>query len=398
MSCASLPPGWLKKRLGDCCDIVSGGTPSRDRSEYWDGDIAWVTPKDISDLDDPIFTNPPERITELGLRKSSAALLPKGAILLSSRAPIGLVAIAGRPMATNQGFKSLVPRPGLDGNFLYHAIKRMVPEIAARGNGATFKEVSKAVLSEIELAYPQDIRRQKQIAKILDKADGVGRKRNRLLTISDTLLHSAFLDLFGDPVTNPKRLLTLPLVEVAKFVSGGTPSKSRKEFWEGEFPWVSPKDMKRVVIDDAQDHLSESAFSETNLKKIAPNTVLIVVRGMILAHTVPIGITTREVAINQDMKAVLFHKKVNPYFGLWCLKVQHRNLLSKIDTAAHGTKRFDMDRLERVPILVPGPAEQAHFAALVERFSMCHSNLEKAVGIDETFRESLIQRAFRGEL
>jgi len=301
-------------------------------------------------------------------------------------------------MATNQGFKSLVPGPGLDGAFLYHAIKRMVPVIAERGNGATFKEVSKSVLSDIELVYPEDIKRQQRIADILDKADSVRRKRNQLIRIADTFLHSAFLDLFGDPVINPKGLPVSTLTKVAKFVSGATPSKSRKDLWKGSFPWVSPKDMKRVVIDDAQDHLSEAAFAETNLKKIAPNTVLIVVRGMILAHTVPIGITAREIAINQDIKAVVFQKKVAPPFGLWCLKVHHRNLLSKIDTAAHGTKRFDMSRLGEVKVVLPTPREQKHFTSLVDRFSLCHAKLEAAMAIEESFRESLTQRAFRGEL
>src|SRR5260370_3754551 len=101
MSHTPLPTGWLSAKLGDCCVIIDGGTPKRDNPEFWGGTIPWVTPKDISDMDDPVFMEPPERITELGFLKSSAALLPKGAILFSSRAPIGLVAIAGQPMATN---------------------------------------------------------------------------------------------------------------------------------------------------------------------------------------------------------------------------------------------------------------------------------------------------------
>src|SRR5262249_46933829 len=142
----SIPSGWLRKPLGTCCTIVSGGTPRRERPEYWNGTIPWVTPKDISNIDEPVFLEPPEKITELGLRNSAATILPRGAILFSSRAPIGLVAIAGIPMATNQGFKSLVPNTRLDSKFLYYAIKRMVPLIAAKGNGATFKEVSKSMM------------------------------------------------------------------------------------------------------------------------------------------------------------------------------------------------------------------------------------------------------------
>ena len=103
--------------------------------------------------------------------------------------------------------------------------------------------------------------------------------------------------------------------------------------------------MKQTVISDAQDRISEAVFEETSLKRIPVHTILIVVRGMILAHTVPLAITEREVAINQDIKGIIFIREVDPMFGLWCLRVQHKHLLSKVDTAAHGTKRLDMRRL-----------------------------------------------------
>lgn len=163
------PMNWKTKKLGECCKIVSGGTPKREVPEYWNGGIPWVTPKDISALDQPDFFDPPETISELGLKKSSAVLLPVGTVLMSSRAPIGLLAIAGRPMATNQGFKSLVAGPELDSRFLYYAVRRMVPEIQKRGSGATFKEVSKSVVAEIPISFPISIDEQKRIAEALDK-------------------------------------------------------------------------------------------------------------------------------------------------------------------------------------------------------------------------------------
>ena len=151
---AMAPFDWRIASLGKCCEVVSGGTPKRDVPEYWGGNIPWATPKDISGLDQPDFSEPPECITELGLTKSSAKLLPAGSVLMSSRAPIGLLAVAAKPMATNQGFKSLIPGPEIDSRFLYYALKRMVPYIQERGSGATFKEVSKSVVSEMSIAFP----------------------------------------------------------------------------------------------------------------------------------------------------------------------------------------------------------------------------------------------------
>lgn len=100
---------WPKVALGECCTVVSGATPRTGVAEYWDGSIPWVTPKDLSSIDGADFGSPARYITEPGLRSCAAQLLPAGAVLLSSRAPIGHVAITTVPMATNQGFKSLIP-------------------------------------------------------------------------------------------------------------------------------------------------------------------------------------------------------------------------------------------------------------------------------------------------
>jgi type I restriction enzyme S subunit len=110
--------------LGECCRIVSGSTPKRNKAEYWDGDIPWVTPKDLSKLDSPILKDAPEKITQAGYTSCSTTLMPEGSILFSSRAPIGHVAIAGRAMCTNQGFKSLVPGDKVHSPYLYWCMRQ----------------------------------------------------------------------------------------------------------------------------------------------------------------------------------------------------------------------------------------------------------------------------------
>ena len=127
---------WPLVKLGNCAEVVSGGTPKRDESAYWDGDIYWVTPKDLSKRSDIYLSKTPEKITELGLRKSSANLLPVGTVLFSSRAPIGHVAITKTEMCSNQGFKSLVPKEGLDSLYLYFCLKFYKTAIENLGNGA----------------------------------------------------------------------------------------------------------------------------------------------------------------------------------------------------------------------------------------------------------------------
>jgi type I restriction enzyme S subunit len=196
--------GWPTVRIEDCAEIVSGATPSTSESAYWDGDVCWATPKDLSELEGAYISDTPRKITRSGLQSCAATVLPPESVLFSSRAPIGHVAINTVPMATNQGFKSFVPnRERVHAKFLYHWLRRNRPYLESLGNGATFKEVSKAVVARIEIPLPP-LPEQRRIAEILDKADALRAKRRAALAQLDTLTQSIFLDMFGDPATNPK--------------------------------------------------------------------------------------------------------------------------------------------------------------------------------------------------
>ncbi|MES1953779.1 restriction modification system DNA specificity subunit [Salinisphaera hydrothermalis EPR70] len=207
-------------RLADCCSIVSGGTPKSSEASYWNGDILWVTPKDLTELESKYISSTPRTITESGYAKSSANMLPAQSVLFSSRAPIGHVAINTVPMCTNQGFKSLVPDRGqIIPDYLYHWLRANKAQLQALGNGATFKEVSKTVISRVEIPLPP-LEEQRRIAAILDKADALRAKRREAIAKLDQLLQSVFLEMFGDPVTNPKGWGTRSLPEIADFLTG----------------------------------------------------------------------------------------------------------------------------------------------------------------------------------
>jgi type I restriction enzyme, S subunit len=191
--------------LGDCCRIVSGSTPDTGVSAYWGGDIYWATPKDLSELLSAYIENTPRKLTKAGLDSCSAVALPVGSVLFSSRAPIGHVAINTVPMCTNQGFKSFVPNAKKVFNkYLYYWLKANKEQLQNLGNGATFKEVSKATLSAVQIFLPS-LDEQRRLAAILDKADALLEKRRQAINKLDTLLQSIFLDMFGDPLRNPKR-------------------------------------------------------------------------------------------------------------------------------------------------------------------------------------------------
>jgi len=239
---------------------------------------------------------------------------------------------------------------------------------------------------------------QKRIAATLDKVDAIRRKRQQAIQLADGFLRAVFLDMFGDPVTNPKGWETERLEGLVKVVSGATPSKSNDAYWIGDFPWVSPKDMKSVEIGSSIDHINQVVFERENLKKLPVGSVLIVVRGMILAHTVPVGITTAEVAINQDIKAFISSGGVLPEFLLWFLLSQHVNLLSKVTTAAHGTKRFDMADLLNLPVFVPDIEVQRKFVSIARSYKATLDELDWSHKDALELFNSLGQRAFAGQL
>ena len=242
------------------------------------------------------------------------------------------------------------------------------------------------------------IEEQKRIAAILDEADALRVKRRESVAQLDALLQSTFLDMFGDPVTNPMGWECMPFNKIGRFLSGSTPSKERTDYWGGLIPWVSPKDMKVTRINDAIDHVTDLAFEETNLKVVEPRCVLIVVRGMILAHSFPVAVNQVPVAINQDMKAIVPLTKVNVLFLLECISLLKRQILSEVSTAGHGTKRLDSEAMKKILVPLPPLSLQRRFASIVEAAERQKARLRAHLDELDALFSSLQSRAFNGEL
>ena len=160
-----------KVKLSELGEIVGGSTPAIKNIENYDGNISWITPKDLANYN-KIFIESGERsITEKGLKSSSTKMLPKNSVLFTSRAPIGYIAIAEKELCTNQGFKSIIPNNNVNYIFLYYLLKYNKEYIASFGSGTTFKEVSGTVMKNIEVNIPDTIEEQKKIANILYSID-----------------------------------------------------------------------------------------------------------------------------------------------------------------------------------------------------------------------------------
>ena len=396
------PDNWQYLSIKECCSVVSGSTPKRNRPEYWDGKIDWVTPKDLSNLNIPVLKEAPEKITELGYKSCSTTLLPEGSILFSSRAPIGLIAIAGKEMCTNQGFKSLVPNASIDSAYLYWCIRNFTPQLSAQGSGTTFKELSKTIVEKFKIPFPP-LEEQKRIAAILDKADAIRRKRKEAIALTEELLRSTFLDMFGDPVTNPKswekryldefsliqsgiakgkkvvdasKAISIPYIRVANVQDGYLNLSEIKELE------ILQKDIGRYLLQDGDlllteggdpDKLGRGAIWHGQIERCIHQNHIFAVR------------PRQNIAEPEYLSALVGSDYGKRYF-----------LRAAKQTT--GIATINKTQLKRFSAILPPIAIQRKYTQFVQSLNSTMKSYSEIQDYTETLFNSLLQKAFRAEL
>ena len=206
--------GWTYKKLGEVCEVVSGSTPKTNVPEYWGNGHYWVTPAEITDS--TVYIDKTERqITDEALAKTNLQLMPVGTVLLSSRAPIGKVAITNVEMYCNQGFKNCICSDNLYNKYLFYFFKLKKDYLNSLGRGATFKEISKSIVEGISIPIPP-LPAQQSIVSELDKINELIALKKSQLKDLDTLAQSIFYEMFGDPVTNEKGWEVKKLSDLSK--------------------------------------------------------------------------------------------------------------------------------------------------------------------------------------
>lgn len=190
---------WEEKKLGEVAEIINGGTPKTSITEYWNGEIYWITPADLGKLTKPTVDDTSRKITKMGLEKSSAKLFPENSVILSTRAPIGHLAINKVPMSTNQGCRGIVPNQKLNTWFLYYFLKNNVKLLNSLGTGTTFKELSTRALAGITIPLPPLVEQQTIVHKLdtlrieTQKLESIYQKKILLLEeLKKSILQKAF--------------------------------------------------------------------------------------------------------------------------------------------------------------------------------------------------------------
>ena len=188
----TIPDGWQRVRLGDVAEVIGGSTPSRGEPQFWEGNIPWIVPSELTTLTSRYLSASKEFITAEGMKSAGLKLIPTGSVLLTSRATVGVTAINDVPLATNQGFQNLIVKSGADALWLYYCVSRQRAELERRASGSTFLEVSRDSVRSLPILLPP-LSEQRAIAAVLDSIDDAIEGAEAVIAategLRDALLH-----------------------------------------------------------------------------------------------------------------------------------------------------------------------------------------------------------------
>ena len=348
-------------KLGDICKIVSGGTPKTNIKEYWDGDKKWITPAELND-NSYIIADSVRKLTEFGVLKTGLTPFPEGTVILSSRAPIGKVAIASCEMYCNQGFKNFICTDKIYNKYLYWFLRSKTAYLNSLGRGATFKEISKQIVSDIEIDVPE-LSEQRQIVARLEKIAEIAELRKNEIHEIDNLIKSRFVEMFGG--IHDSTLYPYATIEsFTSVMSGGTPDRGIPEYWqEGNIRWVKTTELQNCVITDTEEKITQLGMDNSSTKLIPADSVLIAMYGQGKTRGMT-GYIAVECATNQACACILPSKTINQKY-LWQYMILSYDKLR--DMAKGGNQpNLNTGIIKKYPVLMPPIALQEWFATFVQ--------------------------------
>ena len=260
------------RKLGEVCQVLTGGTPSRTKLEYFGGGIPWVK---ITDMLQGKVVSTDESLTTAGIENSSAKLMPSGTVLISIFATIGRTAVLGIEAATNQAIAGVVPKDNaqLDSQYLRYFLDSQHGELNRVARGVAQPNINQGILKDLDVPLPPIVE-QRRIVDILSRAEGIMRLRREAEKKAAELIPALFLDMFGDPATNPKGWPILPLCEVSEVISGATKGRHLAADEAIELPYMRVGNVKDGHLDLTEIKTIEIKRSEIGRLKLEPGDLL----------------------------------------------------------------------------------------------------------------------------
>ena len=384
-------------RLENICDIKSGGTPSRNEKDNYGGLIPWAKISDIEASNGNLFTTE-ETITEKGLKAIHNRIFDKGTLLFAMYGSVGKIAFTQVKVSTNQAILgiNIKDESKLYDRYLYYWLLRKKHEFLHLANGVTQKNLSTTFVRNLEIPLPP-IASQRRIANILDKADEIIRKRKEAIALTEQLLKSTFLDMFGDPVTNPKGWEVRKLEEVCYKVTDGT--HQSPEWSISGIPFLFVSNIVNGEIDfNVSKYISEDFWQKLTLRcPIEINDILYTTVGSYgnaaLVRTDKKFCFQRHIAhIKPD------NSKINPEFLLGLM--QSDGIKRQADQQVRGIaqKTLNLKELKSFQVFNPPINLQKKYVAIRRKIESKSQKQQKMLQESENLFNSLLQKAFKGEL
>ena len=396
--------GWETSQIDDVAKIINGGTPKSNVAEFWDGDVLWITPKDMGKLTDVYVGDTSRKITEAGLAKSSAKIIPANSVILSTRAPIGHLAINTEPMATNQGCRGLVPSGRMLTKFLFYFLSANVRRLDDLGTGTTFKELAKSALAGVEIPLPP-LPEQRRIVAILDEAfQGIDRAvANTEKNLANAReLFESYLDAAMAP--NQSNAKIGKLGEVAGRVDTG-PFGSllhKSDYVEGGTPIINPANiLDGEIVADPSKTIDQTAVNRLRSYILKDGDVIIGRRGEIGRCS---AVTSNEAGWLCGTGCFVIRTNHNTHPSYLAHLLRCSFYKRKLEAAATGATMLNLSNkaISALQIELPSPDQQQTIvitlASVMERTKtleqIYHSKIVSLAGL----KQSILHKAFAGEL
>lgn len=385
--------GWEYKKLGEVCEVVSGSTPKTNVPEYWGEGHYWVTPAELNDT--IVYIDKTERqITDEALTKTKLRLLPVGTVLLSSRAPIGKVAITKTEMYCNQGFKNCICSDSIYNKYLFYFLRLKKEYLNSLGRGATFKEISKSIVESITIPLPPKSA-QLAIVSELDKINELIRLKKEQLKDYDNLAQSIFYEMFGDPVENEKGFDTKRLDEVFPLITDGThQTPTYTEDRENGYKFLSAKDVTSGSINWNNVKFIPAWLHDNLSKRLKPqkNDILLCKNG-----------TTGICALVEDDDTFDIYVSLallrpnnlhNPKYLTYAINSPATKRQFDDSLKGIGVPNLHLKEIRRTIIIIPPLPLQHLFTQRIEQIERQKSAVQKSITDLETLLASRMQYWF----
>ncbi|MCK9258721.1 MAG: restriction endonuclease subunit S [Azoarcus sp.] len=388
---------WRTARLEDVAQILGGGTPSRTEQRYFGGGIAWATPTDITKLDGLYISKTKETVSDEGLRNSSTKLMPPNAVLLTSRATIGFTAVSTVPICTNQGFINFICGPDLVPEYLAFWLRTQRDKMIQHAGGTTFKEIARGTLRKFEIPVPP-VSEQRRIVDLLSRAEGIVRLRREAEKKAAELIPALFLDMFGDPATNPKGWPLVRLGDLAEKMSDGPFGSNLKTSHYVE-TGVRVIRLQNIgigeLIDDAKAYVSQEHFASLPRHRCLPGDVIIGtlgdpnLRAIVLPPSIPEALNKADCVqfrCRQDT--------VTAAYICWLMNMPSTLAMAASLVQGITLTRISMGRLREMIVPVPPFGLQNDFADRVETLNGIKSQQYTATAKAQATFHALLASAF----